>query len=99
MHDDFAQQVYDTLCGNLIESAQVPGVEDLFADGTVCSEAYCHMLAAKERLAERLQQQNEDPDIEIIVDELLKICHTVGLKMFEYGSRSTIKHPAKTDTL
>ena len=99
MRSDFAQQVYDTLCGNLNEEAQVPGVEDLFTEGSACAVAYCRMLDAKERVCERLQQHNEDPDIEIIIDELLRICRIVGLKMFEYGSNAIPKGSSESTLL
>lgn len=83
----FAERVYDTLCGNLVESAQIPGVENLFSDNAPCQISYERMLDAYARIRERLNCGDEDQDVEVIINELLRIGKLTGLKMFEYGAR------------
>ena len=62
MEELFAQEVYDTLEGNL--RIPVAGVEDAFSAGSVCDREYTRMLDAYEHLKERLAIPAEDEDIE-----------------------------------
>ena len=80
-----AQRIYDSACGLLTEDAQLPNVEDAFAEGSPCSVAYESMLLAYERLRHRLNVPNEDPDIEQIISSLTGISKILGLQMFHYG--------------
>ena len=86
MHNDFAEKVYDTLCGYLISEQCVPGVEDAFALGSDCDRYYEAATEARERILQRLDAK-DDADIERIFDALLHIARQLGLKMFAYGSR------------
>ena len=87
MENDFAEAVYNTLCGHLIKEAQVPGVESIFEEGMRCEKLYGDMLRAYERLCTRLGVQDEDRDVEIIVNSLLSICQEVGCRMYHYGAK------------
>ena len=59
-----AEEVYFTLLGEACEP--VSGVENAFADGSVCDRCYSEMLDAYERLRDRLGVAEEDADVEII---------------------------------
>ena len=80
-----AEQIYYTLIGLMEEEYCVPGVENLFAEGSECDRAYEQMLDAYARLCNRLDVVEEDADVEIIIDALLKIQRLIAMKMFEYG--------------
>ena len=80
-----AEYVYHTLLGEAEEGFCVPGVENLFEEGSVCDCAYEQMLDAYARLRERLGIENEDADVEQIINALRTIERTVSMKMFEYG--------------
>ena len=84
MHDDFAQDVYYTLCGHLIPEACVTGVENAFAPGEICDRCYNAAVAARDRLLLRLGVE-EDAYMNCIFDELTHIAQELGLKMFVYG--------------
>lgn len=81
------QEVYETLTGHILPLYAVPGVEDAFGEGSECMALYEQMLEAYERLRKRLGVINEDPDIEIIIDNLLRIERIISFKMYEYGAR------------
>lgn len=80
-----AESVYETLTDALTEPYQVPGVENAFAEGTLCSSLYREVYQANLRLCERLGQPEADPDVELIVNNLLTITREIGLKMYHYG--------------
>ena len=79
------EQVYETLTGNLIPAYRVPCVENIFVSGHPCFEAYSDMCKAYERLLARLDIQDEDGDVKIIVDSLLEYGKIIALEMFRYG--------------
>lgn len=81
------EDIYDTLIGVMNEEHCVPGVENLFIEGSECDCVYSEMLEAYARLRDRLGVQNEDADVEVIINSLLKIERIVAMKMFEYGSK------------
>ena len=87
MKDKQIENIYYTLIGQMQEEFCVPGIENLFVDGSECDLAYDEMLEAYERLKNRLGIQNEDADIEIIINSLFKIQRLVAFKMFEYGKK------------
>ena len=84
-----AKDVYYTLLGEFIEGAGVPGVENLFAPGSLCDENYARMLDAYGRLRSNLNCGDEDQDAETIIQALLENQRIVGLKMYEYGSKKS----------
>ena len=81
-----ANKVYDLLTGEDISAAELPDVENMFADGRTCEELYAAVYEANLRLCERLGVQ-EDPDVELIINSLLRISRLLSLKMFQYGSK------------
>lgn len=87
MKQPFAESVYYTLTDELIESYQVPGVENIYADDTPCSKLYHEVYEANIRLCERLEQPEDDSDVELIINNLLEIGKQIGLKMFYYGQK------------
>lgn len=93
MKQPFAESVYYTLTNELIESYQVPGVENIYADDAPCSKLYQEVYEANIRLCERLGQLEDDPDVELIINNLLEIGKQIGLKMFYYGQK--FSHPAE----
>ena len=82
-----AEAVYDTLLGELVDGAGVPGVENIYAPGGLCDRNYCAMLEAYGRLCRRLNRKDDDPDVEIIIDALLDNQRIIAMKMFEYGAK------------
>lgn len=86
MDKKIAGIVYDLLTGEEFPSPELPIVENMFADGRTCEELYHGVYEANLRLCARLGVQ-EDPDVELIVDSLLRISRLLGLKMFHYGIR------------
>ena len=81
----FAEAVYETLVGELIEKYQVPGIENMFANGSQCVLLYSQMRQAYDRLLDRLDIQDEDADIEEIICILTDIQKLVALRMYEIG--------------
>ena len=80
-----AEDILDTLLGEYVDGAGVPGVENIYAPGGPCDRNYCAMLEAYERLCRRLNRRDDDPDVEIIINSLLENQRIIALKMFEYG--------------
>ncbi|MBQ2785182.1 MAG: hypothetical protein IJF02_01585 [Oscillospiraceae bacterium] len=87
MNEKQIENVYYTLIGTMQEQFRVPGAENLFAQGSECMNRYCQMLAAYERLCDRLGVIDEDEDVEIIIDSLMGIERKFSMKMFEYGRK------------
>ncbi len=83
--DQFAEQVFDTANGFLEHEACVPGIENLFASGSVCDLLYREMAAAREHLSKKTGLEEDDPDIDGIIDPLMRITRVIGVKMFLYG--------------
>ncbi len=85
------EDIYDTLTGVIDEPFQVPGVENLFVEGSECMNCYSEAIAAYGRLCARLGVEGEDEDIETIINSLLRIERKVGMKMFEYGVKFALE--------
>ena len=85
MLDTLDEMVYLTLLGEISEPHRIPGVENAYAEGSPCDLLYQGLSDAYERLRIRLGTNSEDDDIELIIDNLLTIQHTLCLKMFHYG--------------
>ena len=89
--EEFKTMIYNLMNGHYelneceIEESKV--VEDEFAEGTYCEKLYAQMLAAYERLCNRLHEPSgEDKDVEIIISSLLDIGRYQSMKMFDYGA-------------
>lgn len=87
IEDPVEVQVYDTLVGNLIPECCLEWVENICVPGQPCYEEYRKMLEAYERLCQRLGVINEDSDVEIIINALLKRGRILAMEMFQYGRK------------
>ncbi len=86
---NFRQQVFDIVNGQMNESIFYEGihVKNEFAEGGFCAVTYEEMLSAYSRLCLRLNAEEwNDPDVEDIINSLLRIGEHLSLKMFEYGA-------------
>ena len=90
---DFADWVYDTLEGQLVEGYEIPGVENAYAEGSYCAECYNRMRDAYDRLCDRLGVVDEDDDVEIIIRSLENIQKEMCRKMYYYGAKFGNKAP------
>ena len=86
MNTQFANIVYDLLSGERLPTEGDPIVENMFAEGRTCEELYNDVYDANLRLCERLGVQ-EDADVELIINNLLRISRLLGTKMFHYGTK------------
>ncbi len=82
----FAEAVYESLVGELSGRFHVPGVENMFAEGSACLSQYEQMRQAYDRLLERLGVEDDDPDIEDIICRLTAIQKLLCLRMYEIGT-------------
>jgi len=80
-----AEEVYNSLLGITAEPYRLPWVNSIFKPDEECFQAYQSMLDAYQRLLIRLQQENDDSDLETMVEAMLTYSKEAGLKMFEYG--------------
>ena len=85
MDQAYITWIYDSVMGNLTKEAHCPDIENLFESNKPCAMLYQQMLEAYWRLCEKLGQEDEDDDGEIMINSLLEITRIVGIKMFEYG--------------
>ena len=84
MTEKFVDIVYDLANGTRIPQLGDPQVQDLFAPGSECEKLYSTVYEAKLRLCQQLGEE-ENADVEIIIDSLLRICKIMGKKMYGYG--------------
>jgi len=84
------EKVYDLMTGSLILEALEEGEADLVVDefgkGMPCEQLYNEVYDAKCRLYDRLDVA-EDFDVEIIIDNLLRIGKILSMKMYDYGAK------------
>ncbi len=88
-YDMTRQYIYDLVCGNLEEqdTPESRVIQNEFAEGGECTRAYSEMLDAYSRICQRLGTEEwNDPDVEIVVNELLRIGKHIALTMFDYGA-------------
>ncbi len=69
---DFYDEIYHSLTGELVEGQALPWVPNLFGEDMPCGQAYGRLIAARDRLLERLGQ-DEDDDLEIMLMEMEEI--------------------------
>ena len=80
-----AEQVYQTLTGQLKAQYRVPWVEPVLVPGHPCYEACERMYDAYDRLRVRLGGTGDDCDVEELIDSLPECGELLALKMFAYG--------------
>ena len=85
MKNRMAEMVYETLFGLLEDDYCVPGVHNAFQEGSTCAVLYETVLEAYQRLCDRLDVEEEDKDVEVIINSFLKITKILCLDMFAYG--------------
>ncbi len=90
INNEFRDHIYDLLLGvyelrgNSVPEGDI--VKSEMSEGSDCANAYNRMLDAYSHLNKRLGTADwEDPDVEIIINELLYIGRQLALKMFDYG--------------
>ena len=86
MNTQLVDTIYDLLTGERFPGVNDPVVENMFAEGRTCEELYNQVYEANLRLCERLGVQ-EDADVELIINSLLRISKLLGRKMFQYGMK------------
>ena len=82
-----AENVYQTLTDGLVEYYRIPDVENAFAAGLECAMLYAEIYRANDRLCAKLGQTDSDPDVELIINNLLEINRLLCLKMYAYGQK------------
>ena len=83
------EEVYEAVIGAYSDEAdyniQNVQIENAFAEGELCSEAYKQVYEANRSLCERLGV-DEDPDVDMIISRMFDITRAVGERMFAYGA-------------
>ena len=83
------ENVYEAVLGAYADEAdyviQNVRIQNEFEEGKTCCEAYKRVYDANRRLCERLGV-DEDPDVEMIIDDMLDITRIVAQRMFQYGA-------------
>ena len=92
----YIDEVYDTLQGSLTPEYCVPGVKNLFIEGSPCDTAYSQMQEAYIQLLDRLNETDEDADVETIIHSLLSISRILGREMYRCGAEFALRS-AKTN--
>jgi hypothetical protein len=82
------EMIYQMMNGDIsLDSSKLPEglhVEDEFAEGKECGRLYSEVYEAKQRILERLEE-NEDADIETIIRNMEAISEILALKIYDYG--------------
>lgn len=68
----FYDEIYYSLVGEMAEDSALPWVPNAFSPGSECEQAYTRLLAARDRVNQKLGAE-EDPDLEQILQEMLVI--------------------------
>ena len=82
--EEFAD-IYETMLGFRVPGACAPGVEDAFAEGSLCQREYDRMRTAYEQLCSRLGAGDEDPDLNTMVDAMEAIQRELCERMYRFG--------------
>jgi hypothetical protein len=87
MQEHFIDMVFLSLHGQLLPNYMIPGVENIFAQGSVGIALYEQARAAYDRLCNRLGVHDEDADLDVIVRSLEAIGKEIGYRMYKYGAQ------------
>ncbi len=86
---ELKRRIFDLMNGSLdLDRFPVPEsaiVKNEFGEGEMCGGLYREVFFASRRICERFGVE-EDPDVEIIISNLLKIGEYQSMKMYDYGS-------------
>ena len=85
------QLLYDTVLGQAQEIYALPEAENLFEPGKACDLYYRDVMAAYERICQRLCAPAEDRDLEQILHSMNAICRLVSFEMYRLGKLESIK--------
>lgn len=85
--NDFVDEIYAALNGNVNPGRAIPWVENAFAEGKRCALLYEQVYEANIRLCKRLGKADEDDDVELLIGNLFEIQKILCEKMFFYGYR------------
>ena len=85
MKERFIDLVYQTVIGEMQPDFELTGVEDAFAPGSLCDNAYEEMLRAYARIRIRLGVQDEDQEVETILHCMTVIQKEIAYQMYRYG--------------
>ena len=78
---------YMTMACFLKEEYAMPGVENAFAEGSLCLEEYSKILSAYANLCRRLGlDEDADTDVETIINSFLSIQEELCYRMYRYGA-------------
>ncbi|MGN0341440.1 MAG: hypothetical protein ACI4DO_01485 [Roseburia sp.] len=82
--------IYQIMNGDMeADQLSMPGdisIVDEFADGRECGKLYDRVYAAKLRLEEKLDS-DQNRDLEEIISCMNQISKILALKMFDYGAK------------
>lgn len=86
---EFKRRIFDLMNGSLdLDRFPVPEseiVKNEFEEGRMCGGLYREVFLANRRICERFGVE-EDPDVELIIRNLLEIGEHQSMKMYDYGS-------------
>ncbi len=85
--ESIAQRVYESIMGETAPRIRLDWVEPMFLPGMPLYQAYADMRGAYDHLLERLNEVDEDRDVEQIIDSLLDYGQILAMEMFEYGRK------------
>ncbi len=71
---DYYDEIYYSLIGQL--EPPLEGIPNAFAPGSVCDQAYTQLIEARDRVAEKLGQQ-DDPDLSQMLQQMDTIQRTL----------------------
>ena len=83
------QIIFDTAMGEVRPQPPFEWVEDIFSSGTQFAQAYEDFAMARNNLCERFSLEEEDEDLELFMNGLLKMEEDLGKRMFFYGVKYT----------
>lgn len=85
---ELKRRIFDLMNGSLdLDRFQVPEsaiVKNEFGEGETCGVLYREVFFANRRICERFGVE-EDPDVELIIRNLLEIGEYQSMKMYDYG--------------
>lgn len=87
MENELIEEIYDTVNGGMSPGFEVPGVENAFAEGSLCAALYQQVFDAERRLEERLGVDGEDEDVETIMGAMCDIQRELCFRMYFYGAK------------
>lgn len=76
----FYDEIYYSLIGEMAEDSALPWVSNAFSPGSECEQAYTRLLAARDRVNQKLGAE-EDADLEQMLQEMLTIQHILCKKV------------------